>query len=65
MNNSRLLELAGIKKDSIDNQIVSFFKKNPTPSDDAVHGLADKIGIEHDKLEERIYNMLSNLLNNK
>lgn len=49
-------------EDSVDAQLKHFFKNKMSPSDDEVHELADKLGMEHDDLEERIYKMLHTLL---
>ena len=49
-------------EDSVDAQLKHFFKSKMSPSDDEVHALADKLGMEHDDLEERIYKMLHTLL---
>lgn len=47
---------------SIDEKILDFLTDNPNPSDDKVHAWAEKHGIEHDKLEEKIYSIISGLL---
>ena len=49
-------------KDSMKEKLISFFKKNPNPSDDKVHEFAEQNGIEPDDLEEIIYSMLTSRL---
>ncbi len=46
-------------------EIIKFFASNPNPPDSKVHGLADSLGIEPDKLESIIYSILTKLLNLK
>ena len=43
-------------------EIETFLKKNRKPKDSQVHALADKLGIDHDTLEEYVYKMLSDKL---
>jgi len=48
------------KKDGdIKAKIKEFFKKNPNPSDDAVHDFAEDMGIDPHKFEEHIYAILT------
>lgn len=42
--------------------ITDFLKKNPKPSDDQIHALAKKMGIDPHKFEEHVYMMLSDKL---
>jgi hypothetical protein len=42
--------------------LLSFFVANPSPSDDDVHKIADLLGITAEELEERIYRLMTNLL---
>jgi len=44
---------------SFNDQVISFFKKHPSPSDNEVHNFAESLGISPDELEEIIYNILS------
>ena len=41
-----------------ENDIINFIKENPNPDDEAVHGLAEDLGMEADELEEDIYGLL-------
>lgn len=42
--------------------IIDFLKKNPTPEDEDIHALADKMGIEPDDFEEHVYMILGQML---
>lgn len=60
--NHCLNELASAINDrpgNLTNQIVKFFKSNPSPSDEKVHAFADQIGIEESIIEKEIYALLS------
>lgn len=51
-------------KDSEDKfltSIVDFFSENPNPPDDDVHDLAEKLGLEPDDFESKIYSVLGSL----
>ena len=50
--------LPEVVKENINTKIQDFFKANPTPSDDEVHALADKLGIKPDELETEIYKIV-------
>lgn len=50
-------------KKAIQNKVIEFFMRNPNPSDDKVHGFAERLGIEPDKLEGMIYGILSEIVN--
>lgn len=39
--------------------IVKFFKKNPNPSDDQVHALAERLGVDPHEFETIIYSLLT------
>ena len=43
-------------------EIINYFKTNPNPSDNDIHKLAEKMGIDSHELEEHIYMILGNLL---
>jgi hypothetical protein len=49
------LAIMEVKKSEVDDAIESFFQRNPHPDDHEVHALAGRLGLEHSKLEERIY----------
>jgi hypothetical protein len=49
-------------EDELDMFLLSFFVANPSPSDDDVHKIADLLGITAEELEERIYRLMTNLL---
>jgi len=48
--------------DSIKRKIMECFAKNENPPDAKIHKMAEKLGIEPDKLEESIYKLLSSFL---
>ena len=48
--------------DSIKRKIMECFAKNENPPDTKIHKMAEKLGIEPDKLEEAIYKLLSSFL---
>jgi hypothetical protein len=50
-----------IRKSGAD-KFLEFLDKNPNPPDKKIHALADKLGIEHDKLEAMIYSILSDVI---
>jgi len=61
-----LQNLDETKKDNnIIDRIIKFFQVNPNPNDDQVHAFAEEQGIEPDDLEEKIYKLLSSLINLK
>lgn len=43
----------------IESELINLFSSKRDIVDDEVHNLADKLGIEHSELENKIYNMLS------
>ena len=47
------------EQEDISTSLVSFFTKNPNPSDDQVHDFSSKLGISPHKFEEKIYALLS------
>jgi hypothetical protein len=49
----------------ITDKIIEFFQNNPNPSDDMVHDYAEEIGMDPDNLEEKIYELLTSLVNLK
>lgn len=49
----------------IHSKIKDYFKKNPKPSDDEVHELAEKMGINPHEFEQHIYMILGELLKGK
>jgi hypothetical protein len=44
-------------------EIVKFFREKGTPTDEEVHALAEKLGIEKHKFEGIIYSLLADKLN--
>lgn len=48
--------------DSIKKKLMEYFANNPNPPDTKIHGLADTLGTDPDKLEEAIYKILSSFL---
>jgi len=49
---------------NIHSNIISFFKKNPNPNDKQIHDLSDELNIDPSELENHIYMLLSNFVNN-
>lgn len=45
--------------------IIKFLGEHPNPDDSQVHKLAEDLGLDHDDLEEEIYDLLSDLLKNR
>lgn len=50
------------KNDEILTTIMDFFADNPAPPDDEVHDLGEKLGLDPDDFEEKIYFILGSLL---
>ena len=50
------------KDDKVFTAIMDFFADNPTPPDDDVHDLAEKLGLEPDDFEAKIYAVLGSIL---
>ena len=50
------------KENEIFETIMDFFSKNPSPKDDKVHALAEKLGLEPDDFETMIYKILGSFL---
>lgn len=50
---------------NIDELIKEFFIANPSPTDEQVHALAESLAITPERLEERIYQLFSALLQGK
>jgi len=61
---SRRVITAFLEKMSVDieSRIEEFFKENPKPADDQVHALAEDLGIDKHKFEEKVYEMLAKRL---
>lgn len=57
--------LTEMSMEEIHAEIKKFLKKNPKPSDDQVHELAEKLGIDPHKFEEHVYMILGSLLKNE
>lgn len=55
-----MLEQLGMEHD-IRAKIIDFFKRNPTPSDKAVHSFAEELGIDEHRFEEHIYRILGDI----
>ena len=52
-----------ISKDkSIRAEIIKFFKSNPQPTDDQMHGLATKLQLDPSELETLVYSILSDII---
>ena len=50
------------KDDKIYTAIMDFFSDNPSPPDDDIHDLAEKLGIDAHKFEAYIYSILGSIL---
>jgi len=60
----RELDRRIIKEDHhVRTAVIDLLKGDPKPSDDDIHTLADKMGIDHHRFEEEIYALLSELIN--
>lgn len=46
----------------IHNKIIEFLMKNPSPKDELIHNMGEKLGIPPDKFEEHVYMILGNIL---
>lgn len=51
-----------IDKKELKIKIFDYFKKNPAPPDDDIHDWADDLGIDHDLVEEVIYELLGSFI---
>lgn len=56
------ISLALPHQTSVDDAIRGFFRSNPSPTDGQVHALAESLNMTPEQLEERIYQMFSQLL---
>jgi hypothetical protein len=45
--------------------LLDWFLKNPNPPDTKVHALADEFSIEHSKVEEMIYSLVTDYAKSK
>jgi len=52
-----------LKKADMNAKIVAFLQKNLEPSDKQIHALAEELGIDEHKFEEKIYKLLDSHLN--
>lgn len=43
-------------------EIIKFFKSNPQPTDDQMHGLADRLKLDPSELETLVYSILSDII---
>jgi translation elongation factor EF-Tu-like GTPase len=50
------------KDERIYSEIMEFFADNPSPQDEEIHALADKLGIDEHKFEAYIYAILGSIL---
>ncbi len=57
-----LMEQDNQKENEIKKSIVLWFMKNPYPNDDAIHKLANEMGIDKHEFEKYIYAVLSSIL---
>jgi hypothetical protein len=63
MRRFREFMVEGSEKDNkIYDEIMEFFADNPKPSDDEVHELAEKLGLDAHKFETYIYAILGSIL---
>jgi len=56
------IELGIEKSDKTIKEIIDFLAENPSPQDKDIHGLADKLGIAHDKFETTVYSILGEIV---
>ena len=57
-----LMEVQDMANSDLHNEIIKWFIKNPYPKDDAVHALAEKLGVNPHEFEGHIYMILSDIL---
>lgn len=50
------------EKGSVEDKILDFLQKNPSPKDELVHDLSDELGIETDDFEAMIYSLLGSIV---
>lgn len=50
------------KENDAEDEIMSFLFKNPSPKDKAIHDLAEKMGIDPDEFEAKVYGILGSIL---
>jgi hypothetical protein len=56
--------MKGLSKSSeIEGKIAAFLEKNPKPDDKAIHAMADELGMNPHRFEEKIYALLGKKLN--
>jgi len=48
--------------DKLEQQVMEFFKNTPPKSDEDIHALAEKLGVDKHELEQKIYEILSSFL---
>ena len=48
--------------EDVQEKIMDFLRVNPNPNDEAIHNLSDELGIETDKFESYVYNILGDVL---
>lgn len=48
--------------DPLDMFIITYFLRNPEPTDEQIHSLATVVGLEPDDLEDKIYQMMADSL---
>lgn len=51
------------ENDKVMGGIIDFFSTHSKPTDDDIHKLAEELGIDEHKFEEKIYELLSSFLN--
>lgn len=53
------MKQARAQTESIRGKLIKFFKQNPNPNDDAIHALADQLGMSPHDVETQIYALLT------
>ena len=51
-----------ILKKSVEGKVIEFLAENPNPPDKKIHELSDRMKIETDKFEAKIYGVLSDVI---
>lgn len=51
-----------VDMNELHSKIMSFFKENPTPTDEEVHSFAESNGMDEHKFEEHVYMILGSFL---
>ena len=59
---SKFLRYMVESTDKVEQAILDFLKKNPSPKDELIHDLGEKLGMEPDDFEARVYAILGSFI---